>query len=301
MHAQSAGHPGARKLARLSRAAVLRTARRTALSALVLACLIFSPIALAQQQTLKIGGTGVTLHTMRELAAAFEKVNPGVKAVVLSSLGSTGGIKAAISGAVDVGVSARPLTEIEQSQGASAVEYGRAPLVFAVARTTNVTDITTAQVTAIYAGRLTEWPGGTPIRLILRPDGDINTILLRRMSPQMREAVTVAERRPGMLFALTDQAMIDQIEKVPGAIGPTSLNEVIADASRLKALTLDGVEPSARSIESGRYPIYHTFYLITSKTSGAVAGRFVAFVRSEPGRAILRESGHWLADAAVTR
>jgi phosphate transport system substrate-binding protein len=92
------------------------------LSACILWLAVPSPAA-AQEQSLKIGGTGTTLGTMRLLGAAFEKANPGVSVTVLSSLGSTGGIKAATAGAIEIGVSARPLSEAER-QGANAIELG---------------------------------------------------------------------------------------------------------------------------------------------------------------------------------
>jgi phosphate transport system substrate-binding protein len=92
----------------------------------------FAQPVVAQGANLRVGGTGTTLGTMRLLGAAFEKANATVSVTVLSSLGSTGGIRAAIAGAIDIGVSARPLAEAERGQGAGAIEYGRTPLVVRV-------------------------------------------------------------------------------------------------------------------------------------------------------------------------
>lgn len=271
------------------------------LSAVLFAFLNFASIAQPQQATLKIGGTGITLGAMRLLGSAFEKTNPGISVTVLSSLGSTGGIKAAVSDAVDIGVSARPPTDGERSKGAFAVEYGRAPLVFAVSRTVSATNITMAQLIDIYSGRLHEWPDGIPIRLILRPAGDIVTILLKSISPRMKDAVTAAERRPGMLFALTDQDNIENIDRVPGSLGPTTLNQIVTDAPQLRALKLNGVEPSAAALADGSYRYYHTYYLVTGKAPSPLAERFIAFVQSERGRKILADTGHSLSGTTASR
>ncbi len=52
--------------------------------------------------TLKIGGTGAALGTMRILADAFTRKNPDISVEVPGSLDSSGGIKAVIAGALDV-------------------------------------------------------------------------------------------------------------------------------------------------------------------------------------------------------
>jgi phosphate transport system substrate-binding protein len=246
----------------------------------------------AQQNTLKIGGTGSTLSTMRVLAAAFEQDNPGVTVRVLSSLGSTGGIKATVAGAIDVGVSSRALTDAERGQGARAVEYGRTPLVFVVNRATRASDLTTAQVVDIYAGKMTAWPSGDPIRVVLRPAGDTNTIILKALSAQVREAVLAAEKRPGMITALTDQDAEERIQKVPGALIVTSLSEALNSPSLMLVLKFNGVEPSASALAGGSYPLSLSFFLVTGKSPSPLAAKFVDFVRSETGRKILAETGH---------
>lgn len=271
------------------------------LQAAFLAFLNFASIAQAQQTTLRIGGTGITLGTMRVIARTFEKANPGITVTVLSSLGSGGGIKAVLADGIDIALSARPPTEAELIRGAVAVEYAQAPLVFAISRTNSVTGITLVQLIDIYAGRLTEWPNGIPIRVILRPAGDIITTLLKSISRQMRDAVTAAEKRPGMVYALTDQDTIEHLARVPGSIGPTALNQILTDASRLKVLTLDGIVPSAAAIADSSYRYVFAYYLVTGQKASPLADRFIAFVQSETGRKILADTGHWPSGTTASR
>jgi phosphate transport system substrate-binding protein len=90
-------------------------------------------------------------------------------------------------------------------------------MVFAVAKSIRVSDITLEQIADIYTGKQAAWSSGDPIRLVLRPASDTNTVILKALSPRMNEAVLAAEKRPGMLSALTDQEAMDRLEKVPGA------------------------------------------------------------------------------------
>lgn len=273
----------------------------TKVAILLAACIGFGPGVWAQENVLKVGGTGTTLGTMQLLGKAFEQANPGVSVNVLASLGSAGGIRAAVGGAIDIGLSARPLTDNEVRQGAVALEYGRSPLALTVSRSLAVTGITTAQLIDVYAGKTDRWPDGTLIRLIGRPATEVSTILLKMVSPQMSDAVTAAGKRPGMLFALTDQETTESIGKIPGSIGVTALCELITANPQLKALALDGVTPSPATIADGSYPVYYRLYLVTGAKPDARAERFIAFVQSEAGKRILTDTGHWVSSQTGSR
>ena len=66
---------------------------------------VFGAPANASAETRKIRGTGGDLGTMRQLGEAFQKRHSGVTMDVLPCLGS-GGIKAVLAGAIDIGLSA---------------------------------------------------------------------------------------------------------------------------------------------------------------------------------------------------
>src|SRR4030042_5692958 len=74
-------------------------------------------LAADYQGTLKIGGTGAAVGTITQVAAAFQKRHPDVRFMFPPSLGSSGGIKAVIAGALDVGFGSRPPTGAEPGHG----------------------------------------------------------------------------------------------------------------------------------------------------------------------------------------
>jgi phosphate transport system substrate-binding protein len=243
---------------------------------------------------IKIGGTGNALGTMRLLADAYTRQHPDTKVVVLPSLGTSGAIKAVPKGAIDVGLSSRPLTEEESASGAMAIEYARSPLVFAVSSKTKVTGLTLEQVADIYTGKLSSWPDGNQIRPVLRQPGDDNTRQIRQISPAIDKALSMAEQRPGMPFATNDQETAEKLETIPGALGVTTLCLIRSEERGLRALTLDGVEPTAANGAAGRYPHVKRFFYITRTEASADVKRFIAFVNSPAGRDILARTGHWL-------
>jgi phosphate transport system substrate-binding protein len=62
----------------------------------------------------------------------------------------------------------------------------------------------------------------------------------------------------------------------------------------LRALTLDGIEPTESNAAGGRYPIIKTFFFVTAPTLSPYAQQFIAFVRSPAGHDILTQTGHWI-------
>jgi phosphate transport system substrate-binding protein len=248
----------------------------------------------AQAAEIKIGGTGAALGTMQVAAKAFAAGHPETKFTVLPSLGSGGGIKALLAGAVELAVSSRPLSEAEIRAGAVGVEYGRTPFVFATAATNRATGITTQNLVDFYAGTLDQWPDGTKLRLVLRPIGDSDSETIKNMSAAMREAKSAAEQRKGMVFTVTDQDTANGIESIAGALGPSTLALILSEKRPLKALALDGVVPSPQSLANGSYPLARSLWIVTGPKTPAEGQAFIGFLRSPEGRELLRQTGHWV-------
>lgn len=268
--------------------------RLAAAVAIVVTLLLGFPGFGVAAEEIKVGGGGSAIGTMSLLAEAFTKQNPDIKVTVLPSLGSSGGIKAAMSGAVDIAVSSRTLKEDERKLGATEIEYARSPFVFAVAAKSKVSEITTAQLADIYAGKTTSWADGSRIRLVLRPAGDTDTDLVKNMSPIIKQALTEAEKRPGVAFAVTDQDAVNDLERIPGALGTTTLAVILSENRPLRALKFNGVEPTPKNAAAGNYPHYKRLFIVTGSKPSAAAGRLIAFVRSSAGREILVRTGHWV-------
>jgi len=241
----------------------------------------------AHADSIKIGGTGTGLGTMKLLAQAFKLARPDAQLIITPSLGSTGAIRAVLAGAVDIGVSARPVTPEESSKGASAQAYAKTPFVIATGAKNPSAGLTLHQLAQMYSGQITHWPDGSMIRLVIRPDTDADTILMKTFSAEMNTAITAAHARKGLRMAETDQDNADALEQLPGSLGATTLTLISTEKRAIKPLALDGVSPTLQSLTAGRYRYARTLYLITGRNPSPLAKDFVAFVRSSAGQAIL--------------
>lgn len=241
-----------------------------------------------------VGGTGNALGTMRLLAAAYQDQHPETSVIVLPSIGSSGAIRAISHGKIDVGLSSRPFKKDEALLGETAVEYARSPTVIAVSNSMEHDNISIDELVDIYTGKLAKWPSGELIRPIIRQADDDNSRQLKLLSPALKKAVEFADQRRGLLFAATDQETVDKIEKTPGSFGVTCLALILSEKRSIHALKLDGVSPTADNCISGSYPIVKRFYFLLPKDVPAHVAKFLKFVNSSAGEAILEKNGNYI-------
>lgn len=243
-------------------------------------------------EILTVGGTGVALGGMSKLGAAFEELHPGVQIDVLPSLGSSGGIKALLAGAIDVGLSSRALEDAEQEAGAAARAYAYTPLAVVTSLDTEVDGVTIQDLEAIYSGAMTHWPDGSPIRLIMRPASESDTQLLRGLSDAMAAAVDASLERPGLVSAANDQENAELVEGLPGSVGLVALGQIAAEERKLKVLTLDGEMPAVARPLGPETSFTKTLYLVSKSEMSPLAHDFIEFVFSAEGHAVLTAIAH---------
>ena len=241
-------------------------------------------------ETIRISGTGGAMETMRILGEAFRKNNPGIRVEILPGMGSSGSVKAVLAGRLEIGLTGRTLTAGERDQGAVETRYAKTPFVFAANRTLKITGLTLDGIAGIYAGKR-DWEDGKRIRVVLRPPADSDIPVLKGMSPAMSAAVDIALHRKGMIVATTDHDAAEAIETVPGAIGGTTLAIVLSEKRALRVLALDGVVPSVRSMNDRSYRYSKPFFMVTRRNPPVTVSRFIDFVRSPEGSAILSKYG----------
>ncbi|MBK8176065.1 MAG: substrate-binding domain-containing protein [Rhodospirillales bacterium] len=268
-----------------------RSATRLTVCAALFAIVTSFAMNGVRAEEIRIGGTGAALANIERLADTFAGTQPGTTVKVMPGLGSSGGIRALLAGALDVAVSALPAEYDEGTEGLVSTAYARTPFVFAT-RMSSVTGFTEADLVRVYAGEITAWPDKTPIRLVLRSPTDSDTHILQAMSDAMRRAVDLAYERPGVIVAQTDQTNADALESVLGAIGTSTLGQIVAEHRPLRALAVNGVDASVGEMDAGRYRLVKTLYLVTRSKASPLVHSFVSFVKSDAAQPILSEQGY---------
>lgn len=271
--------------------------RRNVLVATAVAAMtaLSSPLLYAadapQQQEISIGGTGAAIGLMKAISDDFVRTRPGVRIQVVPSLGSGGGVKALVAGALQIAVTSRPLTDDERAKPVQAIEYVRTPFVFVVQRNNPVSGVSLDEIADAFAGKRKTWPDGQPVRPVLRPLSDVDTKLVADISPALQQAITTAHQLPGKNIAITDTDIADELERVPGAIGTSTLLLVRAEQRALKPLSIGGVEPTVDNMRRGTYRYQKSIYVIVRNDAPPVVRAFVEHLQSPGVASMLAKLG----------
>ena len=93
---------------------------RLGLVSLAVLCALASLSTAARaKDVVRIGGTGMGLRAMERLGEQLSGSGADVAVRMLPSLGSSGGINALLGGAIEIALTARPITPAEQNKGLS--------------------------------------------------------------------------------------------------------------------------------------------------------------------------------------
>lgn len=82
------------------------------------------------------------------------------------------------------------------------------------------------------------------------------------------------------------------IDKTAGSIGFSTLTQIMTEKHPVRAIAINGVEPALHGGANKQYPYWKTLSLLTKPDPPPAVRRFMDFVRSPEGRAILQKTGN---------
>lgn len=243
--------------------------------------------AVDSQERLIVAGTGDSQALLRNLAGSFEKLHPGLKIEVPDSVGSGGGIKAVRRGDADLGRTARPLKESERP-GLTEIRIGKSPVVFATHPSLKrLTDLSSEQILAIYAGKISNWKGvrgpDAKIYPICREEGDSSLEAIVKKMPLFKDMYSVCKE----IFTTWETAAA--IRDHQNTIGYLPLSMALEYG--LHPLIIDGQIPDHEHVDKDAYPYVTSFYLVKNDNPSPLALQFIDYVLSPEAGAQMLEQG----------
>ena len=243
-------------------------------------------ISTEDTETISIAGSTTVLPVAQ--AAAEEYMNQHSNADIQVSGGGSGvGATSVIGGTADIGMLSRDLKSSEK-EGNTLKEFvvGKDVIALVGHPSNTVADLSLEQVKAIYQGTITNWKdvGGADSEIVL---------IGRDSSSGTREFFTefVLDKEDAakeMQELNSNGAVAQAVSITPGAIGYVSL-EYVDDS--LKAFSIGGVAPTVDNVISGIYEINRPLLMITNGEPEGLAADYLAFILSEEGQQILKDSG----------
>ena len=221
------------------------------------------------------------------LSEVFMEKYPNVT-VQAEFVGSGAGIEAVNNGSADIGNSSRNLTDEEKAEGIAENIVAIDGIAVVVDPANTAADLTKQQLTNIYSGAVTNWSevGGSdsPIVVVGREAGSGTRSAFEEILG-LEDACAYSSELD------STGAVMARVASTPGAIGYVSL-DVLDDT--VKALNLEGVEPTAENIKSGSYFLSRPFVMATkgeiSEQNELVQALF-DFVYSDEGDQVIQAVG----------
>ena len=246
---------------------------------------------LAADNNLVIKGSTTVLPIAQAAVDAYIKSHRNVQ-VSLSGGGSGDGIKALIDGSTDIADSSREIKkdeiELAKSKGVNPVAtvIAHDALTPVIHPTNNLKGLTIDQLSQIYQGNITNWQqvGGAdwPIVVVSR-DSSSGTFESWAEFVMKKARVT-----PRAQMLASNGAVYTAVSKNKYAIAYLGLGYV---HKGVKALLVNGVAASVETAVTKKYPLSRELYMYTNGDPKGEAAKFLAFIKSAAGQAIVVKEG----------
>lgn len=221
------------------------------------------------------------------LSETFMEKYPKVT-VTAEFVGSGAGVEAVANGSADIGNASRNLKDEEKAKGVVENIVAIDGITVVVDPANTVEDLTKDQLAGIYDGTVTNWKdvGGSdaPIVVVGRESGSGTRTAFEELL-KLEDKCKYANELD------STGAVMAKVASTPGAIGYVSL-DVLDDT--VKALKLDGSEPTEENIKAGNYFLSRPFVMATkgeiSEQNDLVKALF-DFIHSEEGTELVKSVG----------
>lgn len=240
----------------------------------------------AKVATITISGSTSIGPMMEKEAAAYKKENENID-IEIQQIGSSAGIKNAISGVSEIGMASRELKNEEKAEvSETVIAYDGIALITHPNNPT--TNLTMEQIKDIYTGKITNWKevGGndTPIVVVSRDESSGTRSAFQELveftSEELEKSATIADGNGSVKTTVATNK---------NAIGYVSFETV--DES-VKALKVGDAEPTAENVLAKAYPLSRPFILVYTDSKITEEGKkFIDYILSDAGQTIVEEAG----------
>jgi phosphate transport system substrate-binding protein len=229
----------------------------------------------------------------------------GMEVTIDDSGGSAGGLAQLGQGQVDIAMISKPVTDADRAQypdvdfteaqvGADAVGV----IVRREVADGGLDSITREEAKAVFEGRVTNWSelGGPDIDVFVY-DKEPGRGTREALDAWMYDGGEAPPPPTGDRYAVVggNEEQVTKLSTTPGSVGPLS-TAFVAGHPELVALAIDGVEATPENIAEGSYPMARPLYLVTDGPATGDAERFVDYVLSDDGQALVTDHGYLRQD-----
>ena len=239
-----------------------------------------TPVAACATGSISADGSSAIKALVQKAGDEYQAKCTGSTVTVAATNSSTGVTKAA-SGQVDIGDSDIPAGLVQGVDASTIVDHPIAIVLFDVAVNANVgvSNLTTQQVQDIFSGKTTNWSqvGGPNMAIAVferKPGSGTRTTFDKDIMQGTNESASAA----GVID--TTQTVVQNLQQTPGSISYLTASSV-ASSQGIKAVSIDGVAPSAANVAGGTYNFFSHEHCFTKANPSLLVLSFIQYMQSD--------------------
>ncbi|MEQ4607919.1 phosphate ABC transporter substrate-binding protein [Streptomyces cavourensis] len=225
----------------------------------------------------------------------------GMNITIATQGGSAGGISQLAAGQIDIALSSKPISDEDRTAHPKAdfvtTQIGSDAVGVIVTKPVadaGVKNLTVDQVRDLFEGKITNWSevGGPKLDVFVydkEPGRGTREVLDKYVYGD--EKAPPPPDTDNFAIVGGNLETRNKLESTPGAVGPLSTG-FVEGREKLAVVTLDGIAASPENIASGKYPMNRPLYLITNGEPAGDAKKFIDYLLSDKGQALLEPHGY---------
>jgi phosphate transport system substrate-binding protein len=237
--------------------------------------------------TITMAGSTSMEKLSNVVAEAFMEKYPEVT-LSAEFIGSSAGVEAVLAGTVNIGNASRNLKDTEKNSGAVENIVAIDGIAVVLDKANTVTDLTKDQLIQIYTGKINNWSdvGGLnqPIVVVGREAGS-------GTRGAFEELLEIEDQGKYSNEINSTGGVMAKVTSTPGAIGYVSL-DIVDDT--VKAIKIDGIEPTEENIKAGTYLLSRPFVMSTKgeiTTQSKEVQALFEYLKTDEGKELVKSIG----------
>jgi phosphate transport system substrate-binding protein len=269
--------------------------KRKFIAALVVVVVFFLPYVAAGEDEISYSGSSTIGMSVLEAGAvkAFEG-KTGIKFKSIEQPGSGKGVKALLEGKVTLAGASRALEAEEKKQKLIGQAIGYDAIALFVHKSNPVKDLTKEQVKGIFTGKIKNWKEVGGKDAPIHPNTEIAGHQRATMLAFQEMAMDKAPYGKGFKEIDFPRDQIVEVAKDENGICSVSFGLLAAVSpdlrDKVKVVTVNGIEPTDRNIQSGAYLISRPLLLVTAGLPKGNVKKFIDFMLSKEGQEIVNKN-----------
>jgi phosphate transport system substrate-binding protein len=255
----------------------------------------------------KVIGSNTVTPLSAVWAEEFMAANPGVS-IAVSGPGSGAGIAALINGTTDICQASRKIKDKEITQAEAngvhpyEIQVASDALSVVVHPSNSVFELTTAQLSAIYTGKVTNWRevGGSDAAIVVisRDTNSGTHVFFKEHVVQMKGLDTAdksLEYGDRVLLLPSTEQGVSEVAGNPNAIfypGLGYLTNAVKPLAIKRTADDSGVLPSVATALDGSYPVARPLLYYTNGVPEGIIKSFIDYCLSPAGQEKVTEVGY---------